>query len=109
MKKKMQPKFPPEELKRLVELGKNNAIKVKELLSKIGFVAVDNAGKGNCMFLAIARGLGWSLQTHKKLRNLAVKYMEDNPEDFINFIPYTDPEGPDKAWERYLNKMRKKE
>ena len=34
--------------------------------------------------------------------------MEDNPEDFINFIPYTDPEGPDKAWERYLNKMRKK-
>jgi hypothetical protein len=34
--------------------------------------------------------------------------MEDNPEDYMDFIPYTESEGPAKAWERYLNKMRKK-
>jgi hypothetical protein len=106
--KKSLPKIFQEELKRLVELGKANAVKVKELLSQIGLVAIDNAGKGNCMFLAIARGLGWSSQAHRKLRNIAVKHMEDNSEDFRHFIPYTDLEGPDKAWERYLNKMRKK-
>jgi hypothetical protein len=47
--KKTVPKLSADELKRLADLGKSNATKVKALLSQIGLEAVDNAGKGNCM------------------------------------------------------------
>ena len=105
--KKTTSKLSSEETKRLVELGKTNATKVNSLLDQIGLEMVDNAGNGNCLFLSIARGLGWSSQTHKKLRGKAVEYMVANPGEFKDFIPYSEEEGPEKAWERYIKKMKK--
>jgi hypothetical protein len=34
--------------------------------------------------------------------------MGNNPEDYKDFIPYSEAEGIDKAWERYLRKMKNK-
>jgi hypothetical protein len=64
---KQKPKLVSEEVRRLAELERSNAAKVKKLLGRIGLVTVDNAGLGNCLFLTIARGLGWNPQSHKKL------------------------------------------
>ena len=33
--------------------------------------------------------------------------MVANPGEFKEFIPYTELEGPDKAWERYIKKMKR--
>jgi hypothetical protein len=34
--------------------------------------------------------------------------MEENPEEFKGFMMYDDDMGPDKAWRKYLNKMKGK-
>jgi hypothetical protein len=34
--------------------------------------------------------------------------MEENPDEFKGFMTYTDNMGPDKAWRKYLDKMKGK-
>ena len=63
-------------------------VQLKKTALNKGFEIVDNDGKGNCMFLALADQLRLMQRkeySHRELRKLIVKNLRENPKS-VSFI-----------------------
>jgi hypothetical protein len=89
--------------------GKNANIDLEELANSFNLEVVQVKGDGNCMFRAVSKSLKLMLNQrykHEELRNMAVKYLKDNPSFVEPYFEYvTDKEFTQKNVDKYIKKM----
>ena len=88
----------PEDSNRQNKLSLSSTILLNYRLRQLGLRPVDVGGAGDCFFRAVSHQLCGDPGSHLYIRQIAIKYLQENPELFIE-------SNTENSWNEYLTNM----
>ena len=76
----------------------NSDLTLRYRMLRHGLISLDVGGGGDCFFKSVSHQLYGNPNKHGEIRVLGVRYLSDNPEQFIESIVGT-------SWSQYLTEM----